>query len=104
MNGNKKVLLERLTNALRNGLPLFSAADANARTTNELCGFSPGARWKLLSPINEVLPEPQHVVGMLAPTIPEGEEHFVAPKQYFAEVFDRMPLLGKEKVPKYHGN
>ena len=41
---------------------------------------------------------------MRAPTIPEGEEHFVAPKQNFAEVFDRMPFLGKEKVPKYHGN
>ena len=58
----------------------------------------------LLSPINEVLPEPQHVVGMHAPTIPEGEEHFIAPKQNFAEVFDCMPFLGKEKVPKYHGN
>ena len=104
VNRNKKVLLERLTNALRNGLPLLSAADANARTTNDLRGFSPGACWKLLSPINEVLPEPQHVVGMRAPTIPEGEEHFVAPKQNFAEVFDRMPFLGKEKVPKYHGN
>ena len=30
VNGNKKVLLERLMNALRNGLPLLSAADANA--------------------------------------------------------------------------
>ena len=104
VNGNKKVLLERLMNALRNGLPLLSAADANARTTNDLRGFSPGARWKLLLPINEVLPEPQHVVGMRAPTIPEGEEHFIAPKQNFAEVFDHMPFLGKEKVPKYHGN
>ena len=96
MNGNKKVLLDRLTNALRNGLPLLSAADANARTTNNLHGFSPGDRWKLLLTINEVLPDPQHVVGMRAPTIPEGEEHFVAPKQNFAEVFDRMPFLGKE--------
>ena len=30
VNGNKKVLLERLMNALRNGLLLLSAADANA--------------------------------------------------------------------------
>ena len=100
VNGNKKVLLERQTNALRNGLPLLSAADANAQTTNELHGFSPGARWKLLSPINKVLPEPQHVVGMHAPTIPEGEEHFVTPKQNFAEVFDCMPFLGKTEGSK----
>ena len=39
-----------------------------------------------------------------APTVPPGDASFLPQKHEFAEEFDRLPFVGKEKIPKFHRN
>ena len=71
VNGLKVLLLERLKAALQQRVPLLSQADQAARATDDLKGFSPTAQWRLLQPIVHMVKEPQNVVPLHAPTVPE---------------------------------
>ena len=48
--------------------------------------------------------EPQNVVPLCAPTVPEEDAAFVPPKHDFAETFDRTPFVRMAKFPKLHRN
>ena len=78
-NGLKAVLLERLKAALQQRLPLLSQADQAACATDDLKGFSPTAQWRLLQPIVHMIEEPQNVVPLHAPIVPEDDAAFVPP-------------------------
>ena len=104
VNGLKVVLLERLKAALQQRLPLLSQPDQAACATDDLKGFSPTAQWRLLQPIAHMVKEPQNVVPLHAPTVPEEDAAFVPPKHDFAETFDRTPFIRMAKFPKLHHN
>ena len=68
--GLKAVLLEQLREALGKCLPVLTAADRSAHTTDNLKGFTPTARWKPLVPQGVPVSEPQNIIGtMHAPTV-----------------------------------
>ena len=98
------VLLERLKAALQQRLPLLSQADQAACATDDLKGFSPTAQWRLLQPIVHMVKEPQNVVPLRAPTVPEEDAAFVPPKHDFAETFGHAPFIRMAKFPKLHCN
>ena len=98
------MLLERLKAALQQRLPLLSQADQAARATDDLKGFSPTARWRLIQPIAHMVEEPQNVVPLHAPSVPEEDAAFGPPKHDFAETFDHAPFVGIAKFPKLHRN
>ena len=39
-----------------------------------------------------------------APTVLADDASFLPQKHDFAEEFDRLPFVGKEKIPKFHRN
>ena len=103
--GLKAVLLEWLREALGKLLPVLTATDRSACTTNDLKGFAPTAHWKPLVPQAVPVSEPQNIVGtMHAPTVPSEDVAFLSQKHDFAEVFNRQPFIGKEKVQRFHQN
>lgn len=55
----------------------------------QLSGFPPGAKWRELVRLPEVVPEVT-AVGLRAPTAPENE--VCGPKFNFGETFDRDPF------------
>ena len=48
--------------------------------------------------------EPQNVVPLHVPTVPEEDAAFVPSKHDFAETFDHAPFVGTAKFPKLHHN
>ena len=102
VNGLKAVLLESLKTALQQRLPLLSQADQAAHATDDLKGFSPTAQGRLLQQVAHMVKEPQNVVPLHAPTVPEEDVAFVPPKHDFAETFDHAPFIEPAKFPKLH--
>ena len=102
--GLKNVLLDCLKQAMVDKVPVLS--NSELRSDNErISGFAETAKWKLLKPIEELVAEPDNIVGMLhAPTIPEEDALFVPQKHNFAETFDHSPFLGCQKIPCHHCN
>ena len=101
----KAVLLEQLREALGKRLPVLTAADRSAHTTDDLNGFAPTACRKPLVPQAVPVSEPQNMVGTVhAPTVPSEDAALLPQKHDFAEVFDCQPFIGKEKVQHFHQN
>ena len=94
MKGLKNVLLDCLKQAMVDKVPVLS--NSEWQSDNErMSGFVETAKWKLLKPIEELVAEPDNIVGMLhAPTIPQEDALFVCHKSTtFAETFDHSPFL-----------
>ena len=74
-------------------------------TSEDLRGFTPRACWKLLVAMEAGVDKPPNrLTTMHAPTIPPDNMSFLPQKHDFAEEFDHLPFVGKEKIPKFHHN
>ena len=104
--GLKAVLLERLKDVIANRVVIVAnMPGATTTPPDDLRGFAETARWKPLVPMEAVVEEPTNRVSTLhAPTVPADDASFLAQKHDFAEEFDRLPFVGKEKIPKFHRN
>ena len=104
--GLKAVLLERLKDAIANSVVIVAnTPGATTTTPDDLRGFAETACWKPLVPMETVVEEPTNRVSTLhAPTVPPGNASFLPQKLDFAEEFDCLPFVGKEKIPKFHCN
>ena len=105
--GLKAVLLERLKDAIANHVVIVgNTPGATTTTPDDLGGFAETAHWKpLVLPIEDVVAEPTNRVSMLhAPTVPADGASFLPQKHDFAEEFDHLPFVGKEKILKFHCN
>ena len=56
------------------------------------------------STIAHMVKEPQNVVPLCAPTVPEEDTAFVPPKHDLVETFDCTPFIRMAKFPKLHRN
>ena len=73
------------------------------RKEDDLAEFAPGAYWKVLTPLQEPLPEPMnlHINNARAPTLPmEDINKEPRPKFNFEETFDRPIFTGTKKAIK----
>ena len=78
---------------------------ATTTPPDDLRGFAETACWKPLVPMEAVVVEPTNRVSMLhAPTVLADDASFLPQKHDFAEEFDHLPFVGKEKIPKFHRN
>ena len=78
---------------------------ATTTPPEDLRGFAETACWKPLVPMEAVVEEPTNQVSMLhAPTVLADDASFLPQKHDFAEEFDCLPFVGKEKIPKFHCN
>ena len=104
--GLKAVLLERLKDAIANRVVIVgNTSGATTTTPDDLRGFAKTACWKPLVPMEAVVEEPTNRVSMLhAPAVPADDASFLPQKHDFAEEFDHLPFVGKEKIPKFHRN
>ena len=104
--GLNAVLLERLKDVIANCVVIVgNTPGATTTTPDDLRGFAETARWKPLVPMEAVVEEPTNRVSMLhAPTVPADDASFLPQKHDFAEEFDHLPFVGKEKIPKFHCN
>ena len=104
--GLKAVLLERLKDVIANRVVIVgNTSGATTPPPDDLRGFAETAHWKPLVPMEAVVEEPKNRVSMLhAPTVPADDASFLPQKHDFAEEFDRLPFVGKEKIPKFHHN
>ena len=78
---------------------------ATTTPPDDLRGFAETACWKPLVPMEAVVVEPTNRVSMLhAPTVPADDASSLPQKHDFAEEFDHLSFVGKEKIPKFHRN
>ena len=78
---------------------------ATTTPPDDLRGFAETARWKPLVPMEAVVEEPTNRVSTLhAPTVLVDDASFLPHNYDFAEEFDHLPFVGKEKIPKFHRN
>ena len=98
--------MERLKDAIANHVVIVgNTPGATTTPPDNLRGFAETARGKPLVPMEAVVEEPTNRVSMLhAPTVPADDASFLPRKHYFAEEFDCLPFVGKEKIPKFHHN
>jgi len=83
-------------------LPILSILGATARAVDNLTGFAPTARWKPLTPTEDIVEEPVRVSETLhAPTIAPEEEKFMPQKHNYPQRFDRQPFSAAVDVPAY---
>ena len=102
--GLKNVLLDQLKQAMVDKVPVLLKSDHQGDGEKN-SGFSETAKWKPLKPIEEPVTEPRNVtVTLHAPTIPEEDAAFVPQKHNFAEMFERSPFLGCQKILCRHHN
>ena len=102
-NGKKDVLVARLIDSLH--LPVMSKADRDARSKDDLTGFAPSARWIMLEPNQQAIPEPQNKHGRFRPpTVPEEDADFVPQKFNYERKFDRLPFGGLDEHVLKHRN
>ena len=71
--------------------------------SQDLKGFTPRAHWKPLVAMEAAVDDPPNrLTTMHAPTVPADDMSFHPQKHDFAEEFDCLPFVGKEKIPKFH--
>ena len=104
--GLKAFLLEQLKDAIANHVVIVgNMPGATTTPPDDLRGFAETARWKPLVPVEAVVEEPTNRVSTLHdPTVPVDDASFLQHNHDFAEEFDHLPFVGKEKIPKFHRN
>ena len=105
-SGLKAVLLQRLADTITNHVPIMANGQGTTTTPSEdLRGFAPRARWKPLVAMEAAVDEPPNrLTTMHTPTVPADDMSFLPQKHDFAEEFDHLSFVGKEKIPKFHYN
>ena len=95
--GKKAELQEKLRIALRNRTPLLSVERASAAPN----GFEEGARWRLLDPEIDELPDPvNEVATAYAPSDRTVMDNKGAKKFNYNEVWDRSPFISTTEQPQ----
>ena len=97
--GQKKVLQERLKDAIESGAPLIAGMSSTAAANVAGDVFDPTARWELLEQDGDVIEEPALGAGLHAPTQPVDEVSRVIKRNY-STLFDRPVFTGQAYLQK----